>query len=98
MLDRALQNQGMRSTTLKAACAVLKMLGADRVAPASPTTVEEVVFQFVEREDALRKYVDKLAASSAPSSPSVDAVRSHGLVLAATGTDCQPAPNAARQS
>ena len=49
-LCEALQDQSMRPTRLRAACAVLKLIGADRAETLAPTTAHEVNLRLCERE------------------------------------------------
>jgi hypothetical protein len=53
-LAEALQDQRMRPTRLRAACAVLKMLGADKAETLLPTTPVEVQLRIREREQETR--------------------------------------------
>ena len=50
------------ATKFKAACAVLKLLGADRAETVASTTAEEVRFRLREREDASRNSRSRLEA------------------------------------
>jgi hypothetical protein len=50
------------ATKFKAACAVLKLLGADRADTVASTTAEEVRLRIREREDALRNSRSRLEA------------------------------------
>jgi hypothetical protein len=60
-------------TKLKVACAVLKMLGADRAEPVAPTTAEEVRLRLREREEELRELRAKLDARDLATGRPVDA-------------------------
>ena len=71
-LDAALQNRFMQPTRLRAACAVLKLLGADRAETISPTTAEEVHLRLRQRAEELRKCESNLDASEAIESPCID--------------------------
>ena len=53
VLANAVQNQFVKPWRLKAACAVLKMIGADRAETMPSTTAQEVHVRFQEREAEL---------------------------------------------
>ncbi len=64
-LSNALQNNFVQSTALRAACAVLKILGANRAETLEPTTPQEVQLRLREREQKLQERQAKLDASEA---------------------------------
>lgn len=61
-LRDALQNEHVRSTRLRAACAVLKMLGADKPETLAPTTPLEMDLLLRDRDAKLRELQVKLEA------------------------------------
>jgi hypothetical protein len=63
VLANAVQDQFVKPWRLKAACAVLKMIGADRAETMPSTTAEEVHVRFQEREAELLERQGKLKAS-----------------------------------
>ncbi len=64
-LREALQNQFMLPSRLRAACAVLKLLGADRAETLAPTTPLEVRLRLGEHEQELQERQARLEASEA---------------------------------
>ena len=82
-LVNAIQNRYMHSTTLRAACAVLKLIGADRAETMKPTTVEEVDLRLRQRAHELRKCQLELEASEAAERPCIDVTNDPDGVLAA---------------
>ncbi len=72
VLVDALQNQFVKPWRLKAACAVLKMIGADRAETMASTTAEEVHVRLQEREAQLQQLQGKLRASEAINSRSIE--------------------------
>jgi hypothetical protein len=71
VLVDAVQNQFVKPWRLKAACAVLKMVGADRAETMPSTTAEEVHVRLQEREAELRERQGKLMASDVNHSRSI---------------------------
>jgi hypothetical protein len=63
VLVEAVGNQFVKPWRLKAACAVLKMIGADRAATMPTTTAEEILVALQEREADLQERRGKLNAS-----------------------------------
>jgi hypothetical protein len=72
-LREALERATTPQTKLKVACAVLKMLGADRPEPVAPTTAEEVRLRLREREEELRELRGKLDARDVATGRPIDA-------------------------
>jgi hypothetical protein len=72
VLTDALQNQVVKPWRLRAACAVLKMVGADRAETMPATTAEEVHVRFQERDAELLERQGKLKASEANHSRSIE--------------------------
>jgi hypothetical protein len=62
LLREVLERATTPGTKLKAACKVLKMLGADRGEPVAPTTAEEVRLRLRQREEELRELRGQLDA------------------------------------
>jgi hypothetical protein len=99
-LCEALHDQRMRPTRLRAACAVLKMLGADKAETLSPTSPVEVHLRIREREQETRgcqasvyaseenarwaAYVPPEAEPASPESATAEACR-----RGASGTGCE---------
>jgi hypothetical protein len=71
VLVDAVQNQFVKPWRLKAACAVLKMVGADRAETMPATTAQEVHVRLQEREAELRERQGKLMASDVNHSRSI---------------------------
>ncbi len=71
-LADALRNSYMQPTRLRAACAVLKLLGADRAETMAPTTAREVDLRLRQRAEELRKSERDLDASQAIESRCID--------------------------
>jgi hypothetical protein len=91
VLQEGLENASIPGTRLRTACAVLKLLGADRADTISPTTVEEVRLRLREREQEVRKLHGKLDARDVMAGKSIDVTRDSGAALVATGGDgCAP--------
>src|SRR5262245_36531208 len=88
-MREAVKGKFVQATKLRAACAVLKSLGADRAETISPTTAEEVRLRFQEREDELRKGQSKLGRGAGDFiiTPSIDVKRGSEVALPATGTN-----------
>jgi hypothetical protein len=72
VLANAVQDQFVKPWRLKAACAVLKMVGADRAETMPATTAEEVHVRFQEREAELLERQGKLKACEVNHSRSVE--------------------------
>src|SRR3954470_21234365 len=72
VLVDAVQNQFVKPWRLNAACAVLKMVGADRAETMPATTAQEVHVRFQEREAELRERQGKLKASEVNHSRSIE--------------------------
>jgi hypothetical protein len=72
VLANAVQDQFVKPWRLKAACAVLRMIGADRAETLPATTAEEVHVRFQEREAELLERQGKLQASEINHSRSVE--------------------------
>jgi hypothetical protein len=86
VLREAIQSPYIAATRLKAACVVLKLLGADRAESLSPTTAEEVDLRFRVREEELRKCQTQLNASEVSTSQSIDIAEHPEVVLDVAGT------------
>src|SRR3954447_18561739 len=71
VLVDAVQNQFVKPWRLKAACAVLKMVGADRADTMPATTAQEVYVRLQEREAKLLERQGKLMASAVNHSRSI---------------------------
>jgi hypothetical protein len=63
-LREAVEGKRVWATKLTAACAVLKLLGADRAETIRPTTAEEVRLRLQEREQELRQSQSRLDANA----------------------------------
>ena len=87
VLREAVQNSFTPGTKLKAACAVLKLLGVDRFETIPPTTAEEVRLQLLEREQELRKRQSKLEETEHIISRSLDVTHAAEVPLPPIGTD-----------
>ena len=72
VLSDAIQNEFVKPWRLKAACAVLKMIGADRAETMASTTAEEVHVRLQEREAELQERQGKLGASEAMNGRSIE--------------------------
>jgi hypothetical protein len=72
VLANAVQDQFVKPWRLKAACAVLKMIGANRAETLPSTTAEEVHVRFQERDAELLERQGKLKASEVNQSRSMD--------------------------
>jgi hypothetical protein len=72
VLADAVQDQFVKPWRLRAACAVLKMVGADRAETMRSTTAEEDHVRFQEREAELLERQGKLKASEVNHSRSID--------------------------
>jgi len=72
VLVDAVQNQFVKPWRLKAACAVLKMVGADRAETMPATTAQEVHVRLQEREAELLERQGKLKASEVNHSRSIE--------------------------
>jgi hypothetical protein len=83
VLRDAIQKPVIYPNKLKAACAVLKLLGADRAETVAPTTAEEVSLQLRLREDEVRRYQAQLSARDFMTGASSDPQ----VVSAMTGSD-----------
>jgi hypothetical protein len=86
VLREAVQNSFTPATKLKAACAVLKLLGADRAETIPPTTAEEVRLKLLERDHELRKRQSRLETSEHIIARSIDVTQAAEAALAATRT------------
>lgn len=62
-LREAVAGYNLRGTKLRAACAILKMLGADKAQTLPDTTAEEMYVRLLQREEELQKQQGKLQAS-----------------------------------
>jgi hypothetical protein len=65
VLVEAMQNQFMHPWRFRAACALLKLIGADKAQTMPSTTAEEVQLAFQEREAVLQARQSKLKANEA---------------------------------
>jgi hypothetical protein len=65
VLVEAMQNQFMHPWRFRAACALLKLIGADKTETMPSTTAEDVQLAFQEREAALQARQSKLRSSEA---------------------------------
>jgi hypothetical protein len=83
VLRDAIQKPVVYANKLKAACAVLKMLGVDRAETVATTTAEEVSLQLRLREDEVRRYQAQLSLRDFMTGASSDPQ----AVPAMTGTD-----------
>jgi hypothetical protein len=72
VLANAVQDQFVKPWRLRAACAVLKIVGANRAETMASTTAEEVHVRFQEREAELLERQGKLKASEVNHSRSID--------------------------
>ena len=72
VLANAVQDQFVKPWRLKAACAVLKMVGADRAETMPATTAQEVHVRFQEREAELLERQGKLKACEVNHSRSIE--------------------------
>jgi hypothetical protein len=72
VLASAVQDQFVKPWRLKAACAVLKMIGANRAETLPSTTAEELHVRFQERDAELLERQGKLKASEVNHSRSID--------------------------
>src|SRR6516164_5092648 len=72
VLASAVQDQFVKPWRFKAACAVLKMIGAHRAATMPSTTAEEVHIRFQERDAELFERQGKLKANEVKHSRSMD--------------------------
>ena len=72
VLTDAIENQLVKPSRLRAACALLKMIGADRTETMASTTAEEVHVRLQEHEAELQERQGKLGASEAQSSRSLE--------------------------
>jgi hypothetical protein len=74
-LRNALADKIVRPTNLRAACSVLKMLGADRAETLAPTTPQDVHLRFLEHEQELSERRARLdAAAKSSQEPGCNAV------------------------
>ena len=85
-LADALRNNFMLPTRLRAACAVLKLIGADRAETMPPTTAEEVHLRLQQRAEELRKGQSDLDASQAIESRCIDVTGDPARSLAANSS------------
>jgi hypothetical protein len=83
VLVDAVQNQCVKPWRLKAACAVLKLVGADRAETMPATTAEEVHVRFQEREAELRERQGKLKANQINHSRSIEVADDREAAIAA---------------
>jgi hypothetical protein len=83
-LREVLERATTPGTKLKVACAVLKMLGADRAEPVAPTTAEEVRLRLRQREEEVRELRGKLDARDGATGRSIDATHDPEVAPAAT--------------
>ena len=97
VLRDAVQNSYTPATKLKAACAVLKLLGADRAETIPPTTADEVRLRLLERDHELRKRQSMLEANEQIMNRSIDVTHAAETALAATGTDKGSPPGTKRK-
>jgi hypothetical protein len=74
VLVSAVQNEFVKPWRLKAACAVLKMIGADRAETMPRTTAEEIQLWLQERETELEERRGKLKARVVDHAPSIEVV------------------------
>jgi hypothetical protein len=111
VLVSAVQGEFVKPWRLKAACAVLKMIGADRAQTMPRTTAEEVELWLQERDAELDERRGKLKAGEVNHAPSVDVLDDSGAAVAArlpienpspetcaSGDVTQPAPAATQQA
>jgi hypothetical protein len=83
VLVNAVQNQFVKPWRLKAACAVLKMVGADRAETLPSTTAEEVRVRFQEREAELQRRQGKVKASEVNHGRSIEVANDSEAAIAA---------------
>jgi hypothetical protein len=83
VLVDAVQNQFVKPWRLKAACAVLKMVGADRAETMPTTTAQEVHVRLQEREAELRERQGKLMANEVDHSRSIEVAADCEAAIAA---------------
>jgi hypothetical protein len=86
VLANAVQDQFVKPWRLKAACAVLKMIGAHRAETMPATTAEEVHVRFQEREAELLERQGKLKASEVSHSRSIEVADDYDAAIAAPVT------------
>jgi hypothetical protein len=86
------------ATKLESACAVLKLLGADRADTLAPTTAEEVDLRLRVYEDELRKCQTSNSSGGVITSSSIDVTHNPGAAPAATGGAGRLAPRTGGQS
>jgi hypothetical protein len=90
LLREVLERATTPGTKLKVACAVLKMLGADRAEPVAPTTAEEVRLRLREREEELRELRSKIDAGELAAGRPVRVPHAPEAALAATAPAVAP--------
>jgi hypothetical protein len=83
VLVSAVQNEFVKPWRLKAACAVLKMIGADRAETMPRTTAEEIQVWLQEREVELDERRGKLKASEVNHTRPVEVPNDSGAAIAA---------------
>jgi hypothetical protein len=83
VLANAVQDQFVKPWRLRAACAVLKMIGADRAETMPSTTAEEVHVRFQERDAELLERQSKLKAIEVTHRPSIDVANGSAAPIAA---------------
>jgi hypothetical protein len=92
VLVEAMQNQFMHPWRFRAACALLKMIGADKAETMPSITAEEVQLAFQEREAALQERQSKLKAAEAMSTRPIDVADD------AESASAEPVPAAAEKT
>jgi hypothetical protein len=92
VLVSAVQDQFVKPWRLKAACAVLKMIGADRAETMRRTTAEEIQLWLQERDAELEERRGKLKPSEVSPTRSVEAPDDSGAAVAAPMSTENPNP------
>jgi hypothetical protein len=90
VLVSAVQNEFVKPWRLKAACAVLKMIGADRAETMQRTTAEEIQVWLQEREAELDERRGKLKPTEVGHTRPVEVPDDSGPVVAASGPTGNP--------
>jgi hypothetical protein len=90
VLVSAVQNEFVKPWRLKAACAVLKMIGADRAETMRRTTAEEIHLWLQERDAEFEERRGKLKSSEVSHTRPVEVPDESGPVVAASGPTENP--------
>jgi hypothetical protein len=92
VLVSAVQDRFVKPWRLKAACAVLKMIGADRAETMRRTTAEEIQLWLQEREAELEERRGKLKASEVSHAWPVEVPHDSGAAVAVAVAAEEPGP------